>query len=48
MEAMAYFEIPAGTTMFEQATPGKLFFVLVAGTVDVVVNGKRVHSIGVG
>ena len=41
-------EVPAGRVLCKEGTPGREFFVLVEGEVDVVKNGRRVAALGAG
>ena len=43
---MVYFTLAAGKPLFEQGNPGRYFFVLVTGKLEVQVNGNRVNIIG--
>jgi CRP/FNR family transcriptional regulator, cyclic AMP receptor protein len=41
-------EVPAGRVLCKEGAPGREFFVLVEGEVDVVKNGRRVAALGAG
>ena len=48
MQDMVYFEIPAGTMIFLQDSPGLLFFVLASGECSVKVDNKVIATLTVG
>ena len=45
IETMVYFTLAEGKPLFEQGDPGRYFFVLVTGKLEVRVNGNRVNII---
>ena len=45
VQCMVYFTLASGKPLFEQGNPGRYFFVLVTGKLEVLVNGNRVNYI---